>query len=212
MNMKKKQKKDEETKIYKNQLDSFFLTFQFPKHLEMKETILTLMAAATEQSTETVSITDDYYTDKVTNLDWSLAADFSRPWVQYFKPNLDVLLNDVVNSCGYKQCIIKDIWFQQYQISDTHGWHIHGHNFTGVYYLDLPTDAPKTQIVNPFNQEQILIPEVVEGDILIFPSYVIHRAPKIKENINKTIISFNCVVELITMPVLKNIMSLGENV
>ena len=200
------------TKIYKNQLDSFFLTFQFPKHLEMKETILTLIAAATEQSTETVSVMDDYYTDKVTNLDWSSSTDFSRPWVQYFKPNLDVLLNDVVNACGYKHCNIKDIWFQQYQINDTHGWHIHGHNFTGVYYLDLPTNAPKTQIVNPYTQDNILTPEVGEGDVLMFPSYVIHRGPQITEKLNKTIISFNCNVKLISMPVLKNIMSLGENV
>ena len=178
--------------IYKHKLDSFYLTFQFPKHLEMKETTLALIAEAPEQSTETLSPTDEYNTDSITNLDWSLARDFSRPWVQYFKPNLDDLLNNVVNTCGYKRCNIRELWFQQYQINDIHGWHIHGHNFTGVYYLDLPTDAPKTQITNPFNQEQILIPEVGEGDILVFPSYVIHEGPKLKENINKTIVSFNC--------------------
>ena len=89
--------------------------------------------------------------------------------------------------------ILNDPQIRQYQINNIHGWHIHGHNFTGVYYLDLPTDAPKTQIVNPFNQEQILIPEVGEGEILMIPSYVIHSGPKIKKNISKTVVSFNCI-------------------
>jgi hypothetical protein len=80
-----------------------------------------------------------------------------------------------------------------------------------VYYLDLPDHAPKTQLINPFNQEQIVMPDIKEGDILVFPSYVIHRAPKIKENINKTIISFNCNFSKINVPVLNNITAIAEN-
>jgi hypothetical protein len=196
-----------ETIVNKNKLDSFFLTFRFSKHLEMKETVLTLIA---EQLPESLTTKDDYYSDSITNVDWSLSGDFSRPWVQYFKPDLDVILTNVFNACGYVYSNIAALWFQQYQTNDAHGWHTHSHNFTGVYYLDLPADAPKTQIVNPFTQEHILIPEVGEGDILIFPSYVIHRAPVIKEKINKTIISFNFNVNNITAPVMNKINELGE--
>jgi len=190
------------TTVCKHKLDSFYLTFKFPKHLEMKETLLKLIATEIEQL-ETVSVNDnDYYTDNekyksTTDTyihDWSLAKDFSRPWVQHFKPDLDVLLNDVVNTCGYTRYILYDIWFQQYQTGDTHGWHAHGHTFTAVYYLDLPAIAPKTQIVNPYTQDNILTPEVGEGDVLMFPSYVIHRGPQITEKLNKTIISFNGIV------------------
>ena len=117
------------TTVRKHKLDSFYLTFKFPKHLEMKETLLKLIA-----------------------------------------------------------------------MGDIHGWHAHSDNFTGVYYLDLPTNAPKTQIINSFTQDNILTPEVEEGDLLMFPSYVIHRAPKITENINKTIISFNCTVLYVENP------------
>ena len=194
--------------VYKHHLDSFYLTFQFADHLAMKSTMLNLLA---EQSPESLIIKNDYYGDNITKLDWSLATDFSRPWVEYFKPKLDALLNDVAKVCGYIDCQINDIWFQQYQESDTHGSHTHGSNFTGVYYLDLPDLAPKTQLVNPFNQEQILVPKVTEGDILIFPSYVMHRAPRIKENINKTIVSFNCNFDKINVPVLNNITALAEN-
>lgn len=194
--------------VYKHHLDSFYLTFQFSKHLEMKNSMLQMIS---DQSPETLVVKDGYYGDNISKLDWSNATDFSRPWVSYFKPYLDGLLNDVATVCGYIDCQVNEIWFQQYQESDTHGWHTHGSNFTGVYYLDLPNDAPKTQIVNPFNQEQILVPEITEGDILIFPSYVIHRAPKIKENINKTIVSFNCNFDKINVPVLTNITRLAEN-
>jgi hypothetical protein len=33
--------------------------------------------------------------------------------------------------------------------------------------------------------------DIKEGDVLIFPSNLVHRAPKIKNNLRKTIISFN---------------------
>jgi hypothetical protein len=194
--------------IYKHHLDSFYLIFQFSDHQEMKTTMLNLMA---EQVHESLVVKNNYYGDNITKLDWSKATDFSRPWVSYFKPKLDALLNDVATTCGYIDCQINDIWFQQYYENDTHGWHTHGSNFTGVYYLDLPANAPKTQIVNPFNQEQILVPDIQEGDILIFPSYVIHRAPKITKHINKTIVSFNCNFDKINVPVLNNITTLAEN-
>jgi len=181
------------TTVCKHKLDSFYLTFKFPKHLEMKETLLKLIATEIEQL-ETVSDNRDTYNRDTYIHDWPFAKDFSRPWVQHFKPDLDVLLNDVVKGCGYVRYIPYEIWFQQYQTGDTHGWHSHGHNFTAVYYLDLPANAPKTQIINPYTQDNILTPEVGEGDVLMFPSYVIHRGPQITEKLNKTIISFNVVV------------------
>jgi hypothetical protein len=194
--------------VYKHHLDSFYLTFKFSDHVVMKETMLRLIS---EQAPESLVVKDEYHGDNITKLDWSTATNFDRPWVNYFKPKLDALLNDVATVCGYIECNVDELWFQQYHINDTHGWHTHGSNFTGVYYLDLPDTAPNTQLVNPFNQEQIVMPDIKEGDILIFPSYVIHRAPKIKEDINKTIISFNCNFSKINVPVLNNITAIAEN-
>jgi len=175
---------ENELDVYKHQLDSFALTFHVSKHLEMKKALLSLIAL--QPSDQLISDTSH-----VNKLDWSKAKDFSRPWVQYFKPELDSLLTAAFEYCGYVYMTTYQLWFQQYQINDQHEWHTHGHNFTGVYYLDFPKGAPKTQLVNPYTLKKISNMPVKEGDILIFPSYVIHRAPKIKENINKTIISFN---------------------
>jgi uncharacterized RmlC-like cupin family protein len=55
----------------------------------------------------------------------------------------------------------------------------------------MPDDCPQTEIINPYNQKEIIKVDVKEGDILTFPSFVIHRAPVNKSNKTKTIISFN---------------------
>ena len=43
------------------------------------------------------------------------------------------------------------MWYQQYLNGDTHGWHIHGQHFTGVYYLEFPDGCSKTEVCSPFN-------------------------------------------------------------
>jgi len=72
-----------------------------------------------------------------------------------------------------------------------HSWHTHGENFTGVYYVELNEKSPKTQIVNPFDSHSVYELDVSEGDMVIFPSYTLHRAAKMTNDIRKTIISFN---------------------
>mgnify|MGYP001179792950 FL=1 len=187
-----------------HRLDGFYFTFPLSNHEKLKNTLLTQIDES-KQIENNKPKADDYYSESISKLDWSWSKDFSRPWVQTLKPFLDEAISAELTSHGYKESFIQDLWFQQYTTGDTHGWHIHGHTFTGVYYLDLPKDAPNTQIVNPTNQEEIIVPDVNEGDILMFPSYVIHRAPIIRTNENKTIISFNSTVNLITAPVLNKL-------
>ena len=64
-------------------------------------------------------------------------------------------------------------------------------NYTGVYYVQFSNKCAKTQLIDPFSQNKKIEIEAKEGDIVIFPSYVIHRATEQKENLEKIIISFN---------------------
>ena len=82
------------------------------------------------------------------------------------------------------------MWFQQYANGSQHGWHIHGDHMTAVYYLDLPKDSPKTEWINPMDNTVNQF-DVEEGDIIIFPSWIVHRAPINESNNMKTIISWN---------------------
>jgi hypothetical protein len=166
----------------------FYVVKDFDEHIQTQTNILNLID---ENSSDTLVNYDSYFTDNIDRLDWSLNTDFSRPWVNVAKPLIESHLLAIADSLGYKNIFIDQIWFQQYIIGNSHGWHTHGSNFTGVYYLELPEDAPKTQLLNPVNQEEIIVPEIEEGKILIFPSYVIHRAPFVNVSSKKTIISFN---------------------
>ena len=90
---------------------------------------------------------------------------------------------------------IGDIWYQQYLKDSIHGWHVHSENYTGVYYLEYPVNAPPTELWD----NSLKIPEVSEGDVVMFPAMTPHRAPMVKNDIRKTIVSFNFnVIELNT--------------
>lgn len=190
--------------VIKNNLNSFYVIHKFPYHNELKASLLNLFD---EQPSEVLKSVDSYYTDNITKLDWSKCSDFSRPWVKLFQNYFFESLAEISKECGYQKIKVYQLWFQQYQNTGTHGWHIHGHNFTGVYYLELPIEAPKTQIIEPNTQHKVIVPEVNEGDFLLFPSYTIHRAPPVSTNLRKTIISWNCNFEMIQPNLLEKLKS-----
>jgi len=174
--------------IAQSPLESFYLTFPFEEHGNLKQSLLSAIELQESQSLIQAS---EYYTDNINKLDWSERLNYNRDWVSLFMPVANSLLTVVSNALGYQKAEIIELWFQQYVENNTHGWHIHGRNFTGVYYLEFPEHSPVTQLINPLSQSELITPTVKEGDIIIFPSYTIHRAPIIKHNLRKTIISFN---------------------
>ena len=64
----------------------------------------------------------------------------------------------------------------------------------------------KTELIDPFKQNKKIIIDADEGDIVIFPSYVIHRASEQKSDETKIVISFNLEF-LDVVPVLFNKMN-----
>ena len=133
---------------------------------------------------------DDYHNHRVSKLDWAVSTDFERPWVKEFLPSFIDTIGKILPEIGYLGMDMKQIWFQQYLEGDRHGWHIHGDHYTGVYYLEYPKSAAKTQICSPFSMK-IQDVEASEGDIIVFPSHWIHRSGVPNGKDRKTIISFN---------------------
>ena len=85
---------------------------------------------------------------------------------------------------------LESIWYQQYIKKDTHGWHVHPHSsISFVYNLELESSHSSTEFYDRKNK-QIVQLEVNEGDILTFPSHLIHRSAPLIGN-RKTIISGN---------------------
>ena len=126
----------------------------------------------------------------ISRCDWEYSRDFDRPWYKLFRPNFNLSIKRLLNESYYDAPIdLDDIWFQQYNSGDSHGWHIHASQFTGVYYLEFPRGSGQTEILSPFSNKSRKM-NVKEGDIIVFPSLWIHRATHNKVK-RKTIISFN---------------------
>lgn len=194
--------------MIKNELPCFYVLDELQEHNDIKDILLKEFDSMEKES---LVAKNAYYDDNITKLSWKTAEDFEEPWKKILMESLGSKLQSITESLGYQHYDLYQLWFQQYFENDIHGWHIHGHNMTGVYYLELPENAPKTEIVAPFNQTEIIVPEIKEGSILLFPSFTIHRAPKIKSDLRKTIVSFNMSFDLIRNDILVNISSKSEN-
>jgi hypothetical protein len=76
-------------------------------------------------------------------------------------------------------------WFQQYTTGTGFGWHQHGLHFAVVYYLELPDPNEATEFLQYGKMN------VKEGDIIVFPTWMVHRSANIKSDKRKTIFACN---------------------
>ena len=170
----------------KIQIDDCVCHSKIKNHFNIKDDILSEIDKCDDDNLSSV---DSYYSDSISKLDWSKASDTERPWVKIFVPEFCEDIKEIISSMCYYKISIKHMWYQQYLEGDTHGWHIHGQHYTGVYYLEFPEGSSKTEICSPFslNKKQI---DVKEGDFIVFPAHFIHRGLPNK-TMRKTIVSFN---------------------
>jgi hypothetical protein len=174
----------------KYSIDAPYVISQFSQHCNIKSKLLSLIDSADYENLKYDTVETD-----ISKSDWSFSRDITRSWVSEIVNPLITDVKAVYSFMGYDTVLLKELWFQQYQEGSKHGWHVHGSTFTNIYYLELPNGTPKTQIVNPFNQQEIIELDVKEGDIVSFPSFIIHRAPKNNSTLRKTIVSFNLDVD-----------------
>jgi hypothetical protein len=160
---------------------------KFKEHENVKNKLLNYFENSNEESY--VRKENGELLSKISKLDWNISRDFNREWVVFLKPYLMQHFNECANFLNYNSVEIKAIWFQQYLKNEIHQWHIHGENYTGVYYLEFDKNNAKTEILDHDENKHIVDAE--EGDIVIFPSFLIHQSPKLINSNKKSIISFN---------------------
>ena len=102
--------------------------------------------------------------NNISKLDWNYANDFNRDWVKIVSPMLIKKLGEMAYTLGFESIVVKNMWYQQYQKDNVHGWHTHSENYTGVYYLEYPDGAPATQLYDI----SMKIPNVNEGQKTLF--------------------------------------------
>lgn len=177
--------------LQKIKLDSAIYKTRMREHDNIKKQILDII----ETQSNGRRIYDSNFDDlDITKCDYVTEGfhDSSHRYLPILRPHLLQELNEILPEMGYTKFHITNIWYQQYETDSVHGWHVHTDcQFSAVYYLELPESCPKTEFVIPFDQKETLNINVKEGDIVIFPSYCIHRAPKNTSTERKTIISWN---------------------
>jgi len=189
----------------KIKISSLILQDNLKSHKEIKSKLLSLIEKSVFSKEERI---DDYYDDTIYRLDWLKNNDFNREWVKFSMPYLQEKFNHFAKKLNFQFVDIKSIWYQQYIKNNYHGWHIHGENYTGVYYLEFPKGSPKTELIDQYNINKKITINAKEGDVIIFPSFIIHRAPIVKKDVKKTIISFNLEFKLINPAIFSTINSL----
>ena len=96
-----------------------------------------------------------------------------------------------------KDFAIHEIWSVSYDTGDSQSAHNHSSmGLSGILYLDLPKDSPKTTYIQPWHDYEIdsvlhVVVPIVEGDIIIVPSFVLHFSEPNKSNSKKIIISWD---------------------
>ena len=162
----------------KIKLDTFYLREPFPELHEHKDTLLNLINEAKCVRNAPLEGMSDMMphqakTSPINRVDWEYSTDYkNRPWVNFSVKLIQSKLNSMLEeNLGLTGVKFTDLWFQQYIQNDCHNWHIHDCNFTGAYYVELADEEyNKTELVNG---DEIFTPEVDEGDICIFPAFII---------------------------------------
>tara|TARA_Y100001938_G_scaffold31874_1_gene43570 strand:+ start:23 stop:652 length:630 start_codon:yes stop_codon:yes gene_type:complete len=91
-----------------------------------------------------------------------------------------------------------DMWYQKYYKGVQHQVHVHGHSgWSSVIYVEFDPEVHQaTTFYSPFRNPwngniETFTPPVSEGDMVIFPSTIMHEAAPNKSDKRRTIVSFN---------------------
>ena len=122
----------------------------------------------------------------------------SAQYEPVFLSMISPYLKQFLKRADYKFTEVSRVWTQRYSKGDYHAPHDHGpEGFACVFYaqldpeVHLPTEFIQPWIPHTGNRDMESPDNVVEGDLVIFPSNLMHMAPPHMSDKYRTIISFN---------------------
>ena len=103
--------------------------------------------------------------------------------------------NELANKYN-KKIDVTRAWSVTYDKGHYHVPHNHSsQGYTGIIYLQINKDSPKTTYIQPWNNENdqsvLYSPDVKQGDIMIVPQFLMHYTEPNKTYFKKRIISFD---------------------
>lgn len=128
------------------------------------------------------------------------------PFVDFVKDSLTQAFIDL----GYEPSFeITAMWATRHMRGGFHHRHTHGNSFlAGVYYFDGPENSSGTNFYNPVHYHRVILPARIpgktqkfkggvtipweEGNLVIFPAWLMHDTNYNSDDKYRTILSFNC--------------------
>jgi hypothetical protein len=138
---------------------------------------------------------DGHYTDYHINnelLNENKFAPYGDEVVDILRPALEEF-----NEIYPLNINIKLMWAQKYAAKQYHELHNHGAlGFSAIFYAQFEDNHQATSFYSPyvdFIEGNVLeyVPEVSEGDIIFFPSVLMHQCKPVQSDTERIIISFN---------------------
>ena len=148
--------------------------------------------------------------------DFKLCGEGSNPSENYsdFHANFDKapsyagvvvesIRKEIVEFCEETQLNwdMLNMWFQSYEKSNNFSIHNHGgEGYSAVLYVEYDSqEHPGTVFYSPFpnwiknraGTYEAYVPDVKEGDLIIFPASIQHEVPQNRSEKRRTVISFN---------------------
>tara|TARA_Y100000592_G_scaffold99668_1_gene176576 strand:+ start:292 stop:792 length:501 start_codon:yes stop_codon:yes gene_type:complete len=158
--------------------------YEIPNFESHKDTLINLLD-------NNINYTIQNDKETISKTDWQLPENLKQEYWSYLKDNILIDFNkNFTKKVNAKKIFYNNYWFQIYQLGDSHHAHRHPNcMFTNIIFVNLPKDRLKTNIWDLNNVKFDL--SVQEGDIITFPSYLLHESPKNIFFERKVIISFN---------------------
>lgn len=157
--------------------------YRYTNHEKNKDVLLDTISSCDFEIIKT-------HDDSISKSDYYL--DTSRPYLNILMNDLKDFQQIMLDHYCCSEIHIIGAWFQQYNNSDVHNWHIHAScNISVVYFLELHNENDSTEFFDLSSRKSFQLENVKEGDLLIFPGFIPHRTPQNKFLDRRTIIAFN---------------------
>lgn len=152
---------------------------------EKKKRILLNMFDKTNLDKQGDTVFSDYFTQETSHI---------KNISIIFRDELEIFCTEF----DQKSCRVDSAWFEHSITGDFHAVHNHGQiGYSAVCYVNYDkNEHTPTHFVSPFanfdgGEIMYHIPEVDEGDLIIFPSSLLHYTKPNMSEKHRTIVSFN---------------------
>lgn len=170
--------------------NSYILIQEIKEHNYIKEELLSLIEKTTKKFVEGP-------VEKISSTDYYVSKEIKRTYEDLFLQLIEPYNNNIKKFYKANNIYINNFWYQQYDESDYHNWHVHPSSLlSNVYFLQLE-NKNSTLFYDYVTQNKIKY-DLKEGDLITFPAILPHKSEK-NFTSKKTIISFNTDIDNINI-------------